>query len=54
MKHYLILSESLELHCYRKALWPEMKSADDIKIDLSVENLVKSYAIVFGYYVNVF
>ena len=27
----IILSESLELHCYRKAVLPEIKSADDKK-----------------------
>ena len=33
---------------------PEIKSVDGKKkIELSVENSVKSYAIVFGYYVNV-
>ena len=51
----MILSESLEAHCYRKAVLPEIKSADDKKkIEFSAENSVKSYAIVFDYYVNAF
>ena len=50
----IILSESSESHCYRKAVLQEIKSAVDKKIDLSVKNSVKSYAIVFGYYVNAF
>ena len=49
-----ILSESLESHCYRKAVLPDIKSADDKKNELSIENSVKLCAIVFGYYVNAF
>ena len=52
MKHYFI--GTLGLHCYRKAVLPEIKSADDNKIELSVKNSVKSYAFVFDYYVNAF
>ena len=49
MKHYF--TEFLESHCYRKAILPEIKSANDKnKIGLSVVNFVNSYAIVFGYY----
>ena len=33
---------------------PEIKSADDKKVELSVEISVKSYVIVFEYYVNAF
>ena len=49
---FICLSESLKSHCYRKAVLLEIRSPDDKKIKLSVENSVKLYAIVFGYYVN--
>ena len=50
----IILSESLESHCYRKAVLQEIKSVDEKKSNCQLMISVKPYAIVFGYYINAF